>query len=144
MTTSISLVIDSSVAVKWLTIKNESNFEEADRILKDFESGKIRIFMPELSKYEVGNTLLKKGLTANNIKTALKEFYRLPIEFIPETAYSASLSAEFAYKYKISYYDASFITLAKQLEVGLITENTKHQGRYKGKDIKVIPLKNYK
>ena len=78
------------------------------------------------------------------MKSALKEFHDLPINFIRESIESANLSIEIAYENKISYYDASFIALAKQLKADLITENIKHLGRYKGKEIKIIPLKDYK
>ncbi len=41
----------------------------------------------------------------------------------------------------ITYYDASFMSLAKQLNATLVTDNIKHQG--KATDIKVISLKDY-
>lgn len=41
----------------------------------------------------------------------------------------------------ITYYDASFLSLAEQLGAVLVTENVKHQ--VKSSQVKVIPLKDY-
>jgi len=46
-----------------------------------------------------------------------------------------------ASKLGITYYDASFLSLAKLYKATLVTENIKHQG--KTKDIKVVALKDY-
>lgn len=141
---SISVVIDSSVAFKWLVTIDEINTKEADKLLKDFERGKIRIFMPELSKYEIANTLLKKRLTETQVKDCLNKLYQIPIRFVAENIQIAKLAMEYAIKYKITYYDASFIAHAQQLNSSLVTENIKHHGRYKGKDVKIIALSDYK
>lgn len=139
-----TLVIDSSIAFKWLVTKNEVNVKEADKILQDFISGKVKIIMPEIAKYEIGNALLRKGMDIDYMKIALNGFYALPLEFKNETAEFCKTTIEIAAKYNLSYYDASFITQAKLQKADLITENIKHQGKYKGTDIKVISLKDYK
>ncbi len=57
-----SVVIDSSVTVKWINEIDEKLLDQADKVLADAQAGSIRLLAPELSKYEVGNALLKKNL----------------------------------------------------------------------------------
>ncbi len=55
------------------------------------------------------------------------------------------IEAESTYKIgqelNITYYDASFLSVAQQLGASLVTDNIKHQG--KSTKVKVIPLKDY-
>ncbi len=136
------LVIDSSVIVKWLNQKDEENMGKADQILQDTRVGKIELIAPELAKYEVGNVLLKgKQLTPQEADISVETMYALPITFITD---SRDLSREaflIAYNYGITYYDASFLSLAKLYNATLVTANIKHQGRVK--NIDVLSLKDY-
>lgn len=136
------MVVDSSVIVKWLNTKNEANVEKADKVLKDAESGKIGLIAPELSKYEIGNALLNKNLKLSQALDALATSYSLPVTFVPETQDLALETYRMAQKEEITYYDASFTALAKQVGATLITDNPKHQAKVEG--VKVLPLENYK
>jgi len=136
------VVIDSSVAVKWFNNKDEDNLKQADKILKDLEEENIEIFMPEISKHEILNALLYKKLSLSLIKTSLLTLYSMPIKFVPLDSDLATETVEIAYKNKITFYDACFLSLAKKLKGELVTDNVKHQGK-NVKDIKVIELKNF-
>lgn len=139
----ISLVIDTSVAVKWLNQDNEANAEEADKILVDAKNGQIELFAPELLKYEVGNALLfGKKISTRDIRDLMNIFYSLPITFITANPDLASYTYVLAKNLEITYYDASFLSLAKQYNAVLVTENIRHQG--KTSEVKVIPLSKYK
>ena len=48
-----TLIVDSSVIVKWLNQTKEQNLEQADKILSEAREGKIQLIAPELAKYEV-------------------------------------------------------------------------------------------
>jgi len=137
------VVIDSSVTVKWVNRKEEEFLSQADLILKDVEKGKIHILMPELGKYEVGNALLNKGSEPALITLALEKFYDIPIQFVSEDLELAQSAIETARRYKITYYDASFISLAEKLHADLVTNNPKHQKK-KIAGLKVISLKDYR
>lgn len=136
------IVVDSSVAVKWFNNKDEDNLKQANKILKDLEEKKIEIFMPEISKHEILNALLYKKLSLSLIKTSLLTLYSMPIKFVPLDSDLATETVEIAYKNKITFYDACFLSLAKKLKGELVTDNVKHQGK-NVKDIKVIELKNF-
>ncbi len=135
-------VIDSSVAVKWLSTKDERLLEKSDKIVADFEGGKIHLIAPELSKYEMGNALLNKKISLESAKVSLASYYRIPIEFVPLDLDSAELTMEIALENKITFYDASFLAIAKKYSIPLITDNPKDQKQIPG--VKVIPLKDYK
>lgn len=137
-----SLIIDSSIGVKWLNQQDEGYLTQADKILKDAEKGKRYIVMPELAKYEIGNAVLYQSPNSDLVNIALEKFYDLPIEFVPQDLTLATLTMEIAYKLKITYYDASFLALAKKLKAPLVTANPKHQKNIT--DIKIIPLSKYR
>lgn len=138
------LVIDSSVAVKWLIVKDELYITQADNILKDTKDGLVKLLMPELAHYEIGNVLVNKKLGLLDVKEALTYFYKIPISFQEEDYELALSTTQIAFKYGITFYDASFISLAQRLKANLVTDNPKHQKKYKGKEVKVISLKDYK
>lgn len=135
-------VVDSSIIVKWLSQYNERYLDIADEILRDAQNESIVLIAPELSKYEVGNVLLlSKHLTPDQSLITLAQFYNLPIKFITESEELAQETFTLAYNLRTTYYDASFISLAKQYNATLVTENIKHQGKNSG--VKVVALKAY-
>lgn len=138
-----NIVVDSSVAVKWLNYQDERNVNKALGLLHDLRNEKIAIFMPELAKYEVGNALLNKKMKAIDSREALSGFYEISIYFFPLDEDQAYKSMNIALKHNMTFYDASFIALAEKLKATLITDNLKHQGKYTESVIKIIPLSKY-
>ncbi|MCH8821021.1 type II toxin-antitoxin system VapC family toxin [Patescibacteria group bacterium] len=137
-----TLVVDSSVITKWLNKNNEKNIDKADLILEDTHKGKVELIAPELAKYEVGNVLLTgKKLVPKEANISLGTIYSLPITFVGETEDLAKQTFNLAFKHKVTYYDASFMSLAKQYKATLITDNIKHQG--KSFEVKTVSLQNY-
>lgn len=137
-----AVIVDSSVIVKWLNKTKEQNLELADKILKQARQGSIELFTPELAKYEVGNVLITKKINPSDVKISLNALYSVPLTFVTESIGLAKITYSLAALFKITYYDASFLSLAKQYGGILITENIKHQGK-KAQGITVIALKDY-
>ncbi len=136
------VVIDTSVIIKWLNKVNEDNIEEADQIMNSALKGKIELFAPELAKYEIGNVLLRgKQLSLDQAYISLITVYSLPINFITESEELARETYSLASELNITYYDASFMSLAKYYNAILLTDNVKHQG--KSTQLKVKSLKDY-
>ena len=136
------IVADTSVIIKWLNKTNEGNVEKADQIMESAIKGDIELVTPELAKYEIGNVLLKgKQLLPNEAYISLGTAYSLPINFITESEELAKETYSLASDLNVTYYDASFIALAKQYNATLVTENIKHQGR--STKVKVKYLKDY-
>ena len=137
-----TLIVDTSVIVKWININKEENTENADAILEDVKNGHAELLAPELAKYELGNVLLKgKQLTPQEAIVSLGTVYSLPITFVEESEELARQAYNLAYINGITYYDASFMSLAKQYNATLVTDNIKHQG--KATDVKVKSLSDY-
>lgn len=136
------LVIDSSVAVKWVNKQNEDYTAQADKILKDVQNDKAYLLMPELAKYEVGNALLHKEMPLQHAMGSVATYYSIPIQFIPQDQVQAQSAMQIAYENKVTYYDASFMALAKEQNADLITDNPKHQQK-NIKGLSVISLKDY-
>ena len=137
------VVVDSSVIVKWVNRENEQDLDEADSLLNDVLVGRVELIAPELAKYEVGNVLLAaKKLEVGKAKKVFEIFYSLPVQFIAETLGHAEETYATGSKSGITYYDASFVALAKKEGAILITDNPKHQQKFP--DVKVIPLKDYR
>lgn len=137
----IKLVLDSSVLVKWITSREEEQVKKAREILAHFQKGKVRVFAPELTKFEIGNALWKKDIVFSEAAFDLELFYDFPVEFVSWNLDLAKETIETAIKEKITYYDASFIALAKKFEATLVTDNPKHQKQIAG--VKVVSLKDY-
>ncbi len=136
-----TLVVDSSVIVKWLSQTKEQNVEQADKILNQARDGLVDLIAPELAKYEVGNVLITKDVGVEEAKISLSTLYAFPITFINESLDLAEQTYYLADSLNITYYDASFLSLTMQYDAILVTENTKHQG--KDSNIKVVALKDY-
>lgn len=138
----MKIVVDSSVIVKWLNSTDEENVAIANTLLADALGEKVELLVPELAKYEIGNVLLKsKQLSPHEANISLETLHALPITFVTESEELAKETYLQAYENNITYYDASFISLAKQYNATLVTENIKHQG--KSTTVKAISLKDY-
>jgi len=135
-------VVDSSVIIKWLNTDNEQSLEQSDKLLQKARTGDIELVAPELAKYEVENVLLKgKQLTPDQAKISLGTVYALPITYVADSQELAEKTYSLAHNLGITYYDASFMSLAKQHDTVLVTENIKHQA--KSARIKVTSIKDY-
>lgn len=135
------VVVDSSVTVKWINQVDEHHLGQADELLTDAQAGSVTLLAPELSKYEIGNALLKKRLELPRAYESLGTVYQLPTTFVPESEELARETYRIAKQAGITYYDASFMALAQQENATLVTDNPKHQG--KTKKIKVLALADY-
>ena len=142
MPTLKKLVLDSSVIIKWLNKKNEQYLAQANKLLDELELGTIEVSVPHLVKFEVANALLKgKRLLSEEAAFALDSFNKLPLQYFD---FDLSLLREcykIAEKQNITFYDASFIALAKHLNATLITDNPKHQKKFV--NVNIISLEDY-
>ncbi len=137
------IVVDSSVILKWLYREDEPNLTQADMLLKDAVQNKLKLITTELAKYEVGNVLLvAKKLPKKKGGEALETLHTLPIEFIAQSEELSKETFTLGSTAEITFYDASFMALAKEQNADLVTDNPKHQQK-KIKGLKVISLKNY-
>lgn len=135
-------VIDASVAVKWFS--EEPRREKALEISQSAKLGDIRVFAPKLLMYEVGNALWKgKKFNVHQLQRALFSLLETNIEFSPLEKDIIGSAAFFTTKYDITFYDASYVALAYELHIPLISENPKDHGKIKEIEVKSLAsLKN--
>jgi len=137
------IVLDSSVIFKRLNAENERWVDRALKLFLDGKKGKCEFYAPVLAKYEVGNVIWKRGLDVSKSKLLIEILFSTPITFIDIDEEMAKKAIEIALEEKITFYDASFIVLAENLNAGLVTDNPKHQKMALKTKIKIIPLENY-
>lgn len=137
-----TFVVDSSVIIKWLNAVDEDQLNQAQKLLDQIEIGRVIAIVPELVKYEIGNALLKgKRLKLYEAEDALDAFSKIPIHVISLSFEELFLIYEIAELHNITFYDATFIALAKKYRASLVTANPKHQKKID--KVKVISLKDY-
>lgn len=117
-------VPDASVILKWvLDADDEPNREEAGEILRGWKTRSLELMVPSLWIYEVGNILcLKRSEDAEEILGAL-----CALE-MPESPMSQELTAEtvaIAVGYGVTYYDASYLAVARLNKATLITADAR-------------------
>ncbi|MBL7150742.1 type II toxin-antitoxin system VapC family toxin [Candidatus Microgenomates bacterium] len=131
------IVLDTSVIIKWFTKEIKSS--DAKVYLEGFREGKYQIVLPELAKYELGNAILKgKKFSFYKARKIFSTFYSFPLIFVEENESQSLLTYKTAQKLNITYYDASFLALAKQEKATLITANPKHQKKIAGIKIQTL------
>ena len=120
------VVIDASIAFKWFAREKEAFLPQALNILKAHLEKKEIIITPDIILYELSNAwITKTTLTTDKIKVFLKDLQNLAIIIEPLTYERAEKAAEFAKKYHVTVYDASYAVLALENKCSLITADAK-------------------
>lgn len=135
-------VVDSSVILKWMLSHKEEWLDQADTLLKRFESGKIKLVTPVLAKYEVANAIRFKSYSMSEKINFIKHFLRIPLKFYQSSPNQIMKTMALADDCQITYYDAVFIELANRLNATLVTANPKHQKKFSS--VTVIALRDYR
>lgn len=138
----MKIVVDSSVAVKWLSVEGEQDVGQADLILEHAGREKIELTAPVFMKYEVGNALRYKKIPEDGKLEILRQFYDIPIKFYGISSRQAQTAFKMARAAGITFYDAVFMELAQRLKAVLVTANPKHQKDFPG--VETVDLKDYK
>lgn len=137
------IVLDSSVIFKRLSAENERWVDNALKLFLDGKRGKCEFYAPVLAKYEIGNIIWKRGLDVSKSKLLVEILFSTPITFVDIDEEMAKRAVEIALTEKITFYDASFIVLAENLNANLVTDNPKHHRLNLKSEIKIIPLEDY-
>ncbi len=117
------IVIDTSVVLKWY-LADEEYSQKALSILDKYVSNELDILAPSLLEYEVINGLIiakKRGrIQEKKILTAIEGFISLEIKLINLSLYYPKV-LHYSKIYNRSAYDASYLALAYDEDISLIT-----------------------
>jgi predicted nucleic acid-binding protein len=122
----LKVVIDSSVAIKWLI--TESYSPQAEQILQHYQSGDIEMLVPELIYAEVGNVIWKKhefqGLGGEDARAVMLSFLHLPLNVVP-TQQLLIDAFQLAITYRRTVYDSLYLALSQREQCEFITADEK-------------------
>ena len=119
------VVIDASVVLKWY-LADEKYGEKALGLLNRYISDELGILAPSLLEYEVINGLIiarKRGrIEGETVFTAIDGFLGLGVELKDLSVFSVRV-LRYCDVYNLSAYDASYLALAEEEGIPLITSD---------------------
>ncbi len=116
------VVVDSSVLVKWFKSRNEDLVAKARALLDEIQRKPLEVHVPALLLYEVGNILLMKTrLGPVALNDAIAHLEALPFSVAPPASPLLRRAAHLGRDLGLTFYDASFLALAVELDCPFIT-----------------------
>lgn len=120
------IVVDSSVAFKWLSAIDEHGVEKALELLAAHEDGDLLLVAPGILHVELTNALRNcRHLDAETALALAEELDSYRVELVPSTGDRLVCALRLSYRHGISIYDALFLALAEELRCPLITADRK-------------------
>jgi predicted nucleic acid-binding protein len=114
------VVADASVVVKWYNLEAET--EEALELRRDYAARRIELTAPYLLSYEVANALrYNPDFGAEDVRSAVKDLtdMQMTLKLLDEQQVHTAI--EVAFKYGITFYDATYFALAKEEDIKFYT-----------------------
>jgi predicted nucleic acid-binding protein len=116
------IVVDTSVLIKWFKTRDEDLLKEARALLQEVEARSLAVHVPALLLYEVGNILLlKTRLGPAGLDDAIERLESLPFVVAPPAVPLLKRAARLGRELALTFYDASFLALAVELDCPCIT-----------------------
>lgn len=117
----MKLILDANVVAKWFI--EEEDTDKALEIRDKFYKGLFTIVEPPLLIYELGNVFWKHpAKSPEDVEGDFKAFFDIGIEFLdmnkPEVLSDVHKAAR---SFGITFYDATYVTLAVKEDCTLIT-----------------------
>lgn len=114
------IVLDASVILK-LVLPGEKQ-EKVIPFINNHIAGKVKIAASELIYYEIANALITRSkLPLKSALAGFQKIFDLEIETFSLGVDEYFTSINFAHRFGITVYDASYIALAKKLKCDFIT-----------------------
>lgn len=116
------IVVDTSVLIKWIKKRDEELRTEALALLGLIRRKRLEVTAPALLLYEIGNLLLRKTtLDSSGVAAALGQVARLPIAIVNPEPGLLRRAARLGRDLNLTFYDASFVALAQELDCPFVT-----------------------
>ncbi len=131
----IRFVLDASVVVKWF--HEEEYTSEALMLREAHNRGLCKFIVPILIVYEVSNALKKPPNLFNEreVGDAVESVFSRLTEIVAPDQTSMRTAIEAAFKYEITMYDASYVALAENEKIMMVTGDEWLSTRVKNEEI---------
>jgi predicted nucleic acid-binding protein len=117
-----SVILDTSVVVKWFLTKEEKHVEEAHILLRTIEKKQIEAWAPAFLLVELANILLrKKALPSKMVDQVIQKMKSVGIQFIPFNSTASRSLIALCDTYQLTTYDGLYLLLATEKKCPLIT-----------------------
>lgn len=114
------LVIDSSVAFKWIESDREHHVADARELLESHLDGSVVLAAPSHLLLEVLNAARTRGASESHMERLARSLLDVQLE-LHELAGLAADAALLATRHDLTLYDAAFAALARKLGTELVT-----------------------
>lgn len=116
------LLIDTSVIIKWFHDEGESELEPSRALLEAHLRGDLHLHVIDLAFYEVGNVLARAlRWRGADVADQLDDLAEVVGDPLPLTRAASRDAATLAEEFELSYYDASWAAVARELDVALVS-----------------------
>ena len=122
-------VVDASVILKWVFEQDEDELERARAIQRAAVQGKLRLLVPALWRFEVGNTLVRK--VADQAETWLALCQASGLEEVPVTEEVQGRTVVLCRRHGVTFYDASYHALALAYQAIFVTADRQYVAKAK-------------
>jgi predicted nucleic acid-binding protein len=134
-------VVDASVAAKWFV--EEEFTDQALKMVEDYERRRVDLRSVELMPFEVMNALrYNPEMGRAEIERAGDALSRFKIAQYPLLGDLKTLCLEAAYRYGLTVYDASYLSLSRFLDTELYTADKRFIEKTRGEK-KVRHIREY-
>ena len=126
------VVVDASVAVKWLVSADESGVEAAGALLRAHARGTVRLVGPALIAYEVFAVLGRDRRHAGGLAEGVDAFFDADVAMVTPDRELMLRAAEHVRLHGVSVFDSAYSALAESLGCDLATADRKLARRLEG------------
>jgi predicted nucleic acid-binding protein len=138
-----SYVVDTGVFLRWFV--DQDGFEHAQELQQELVDGSVTVATIDFARVEVAGVLRKKGLltgrlTPEEFAGAVRVIDDIGVTVYETTADRLEQAALLSARRMIGMYDALFVHLAEELELPILTSDTR-LGRAAGRTVRVEVLR---
>ncbi|MDA8341295.1 MAG: PIN domain-containing protein [Actinomycetota bacterium] len=117
-----TLLVDTSVLVKWFHTEGEPELAEARAVRDATQAGEVEARLIDLGLYEMGNVLLRGlGWGASDVADQLADLVVIcgpPLAMAADWLRQAALLGE---RHRLTFYDAAWAAAAEALGISLVS-----------------------
>ncbi len=117
-----TLLVDTSVLVKWFHSEGEFELAEARSIRDATQAGEVQARVIDLALYEMGNVLLRAlGWAGSDVADQLEDLVIIcgsPLAMAAEWLRQAAVLGE---RHRLTFYDAAWAAAAQALGISLVS-----------------------